>query len=1012
MVVDATHTTDWQWQAVLDQMEELRRKTYIDKLKQDPAGSTYWTISAKGEHHLRALELFEAAGAEVLPEMLPSVTTLPGITSGQVTTAPTQPTTGVAPPVISKVFGALRIALNGTTSLTFTISNPNLQAKLTNVGFSDNFPTGLVISTPNGLIGDYGGGIITAAGGSKSIILSRASLEPGSSFQFTVNVTGITAGGIINTTGEVYSSEGGSGNAASAPLGVMEATAEGPQSATEKMGASEWLGPDLIERFSPAARWVLQRADHLRSTRKTAVLTTLHLLIAFAEQPDGQLAHLLKQAGVPNMLASLTSGDVEAEDPPQEIPLLSPWKFPPVTHNVRLALINARNKADEVSSAIIDDSHLLFGVLSLTETDNSLVKGLHLQGITSDKVTLHTKGIPIAMGSQIGPATHVARDRWTLDDALGYFPYAYAIYRFLIDKGTQSPLSISIQAPWGGGKTSMMRMIQAQLDPKATQILEKSQSPGEQAATVQDVVSEMERPVDEASATSASASKLKIDPMHEPGETRATVWFNAWKYESTSQVWAGLADAIIKQITDRLTWRQREIFWFRLQLRRIDASKVRGKIHAEITSRFIEKIIPALWRYLLALGTGALAMLVGWLPIPSSLKYLGPFGAFLIILRCIQSAAKRWSDTKSEVDKQPAKLTLGEFVTAPDYGANLGFIHYVVEDLKAALELIPNNDRPVVIFIDDLDRCSPNKVADVIEAINLFLAGEFPYCIFVLGIDDEMVAAALDKAHADVISRLPPYARSASIGWRFMDKFVQLPFIVPPPTPSDRSKYAESLLTQARSGSIDMRVRTQAARAIETKVPSRPPDEIAREVADKSNLTPAQHEELKEEIQIIDQMDQNIKSFSDNEERIRTLILGATKTFSINPRDVKRFVNVFRFYYFLRAAREARNEPVPSLPQLTRWMTLSLKWPGIVRWLRRGYFEADKGAATQLKELETVGNECSDLSDWKEKAAAVFGIEVKDAMWLADREMMDFFREEAKLKESDRLSSSSDKGLW
>lgn len=384
----------------------------------------------------------------------------------------------------------------------------------------------------------------------------------------------------------------------------------------------------------------------------------------------------------------------------------------------------------------------------------------------------------------------------------------------------------------------------------------------------------------------------------------------------------------------------------------------------------------------------------------------------MIILRCIQSAAKRWSDTKSEVDKQPAKITLGEFVTAPDYGANLGFIHYVVEDLKAALELIPDADRPVVIFIDDLDRCSPNKVADVIEAINLFLAGEFPYCMFVLGIDDEMVAAALDKAHADVISRLPPYARSASIGWRFMDKFVQLPFIVPPPTPSDRSKYAESLLTQSRSSSIDMRVRTQAARAIETKMPSKSPDEIAREVADKSNLSPKQQEELKEEVQVIEQMDQNIKSFSDDEERIKTLILDATKTFSINPRDVKRFVNVFRFYYFLRAAREVRSEAVPSLPQLTRWMTLSLKWPGIVRWLRRGHFEADKGAAAQLKELETIGNDCSDLSGWKQRAAAVFGIEVKDAMWLADPEMMDFFREEAKLKEGDRLSASSDKGLW
>jgi hypothetical protein len=732
--------------------------------------------------------------------------------------------------------------------------------------------------------------------------------------------------------------------------------------------------------------------------------------MAFAEQTGGQLPELMKQNGVnPDVLSSSTFDDARVEGWSEDMPTLGLWTFPPVTTHVRLAFVKAREKADEASSATIDDSHLLFGVLSLTETGNLLIEGLKKQGITPDKVTLPALQIPMA--TQIGPSTHVARDRWTLDDALGYFPYAYAIYRFLIDKGTQPPLSISIQAPWGGGKTSMMRMIQAQLDPKATEMLEKPQIIGEKAATVQDVVSEMERPAEEA-ATSASASKLKVVPMHEPGETRATVWFNAWKYESTSQVWAGLADAIIKQITDRLTWKQREIFWFRLQLRRIDASKVRGKIHAEITSRFVEKIIPALWKYLLALGTGALVMLVGWLPIPSSLKYLGPFGAFLIILRCIQSAAKCWSDTKFEVDRQPAKITLGEFVTAPDYGANLGFIHYVVEDLKAALELIPDNDRPVVIFIDDLDRCSPNKVADVIEAINLFLAGEFPYCMFVLGIDDEMVAAALDKAHADVISRLPPYARSASIGWRFMDKFVQLPFIVPPPTPSDRGKYAESLLTQARSGSIDMRVRMQAARAIETKVPSQSPDEIAQEVADKSKLTPEQHEELKEEIQVIDQMDQNIKSFSDNEERIKTLILGATKTFSINPRDVKRFVNVFRFYYFLRAAREARNEPVPSLPQLTRWMTLSLKWPGIVRWLRRGHFEADKGAAAQLKELESVGNECSDLSGWKEKAAAVFGIEVKDGMWLADREMMDFFREEAKLKESERLSSSSDKGLW
>lgn len=49
-----------------------------------------------------------------------------------------------------------------------------------------------------------------------------------------------------------------------------------------------------------------------------------------------------------------------------------------------------------------------------------------------------------------GPSTHVARDKWTIDDSLGYYPYAYAIYRFLTDEETAPPLAISIQAPWGG----------------------------------------------------------------------------------------------------------------------------------------------------------------------------------------------------------------------------------------------------------------------------------------------------------------------------------------------------------------------------------------------------------------------------------------------------------------------------------------------------------------------------------------------------------------------------------
>ena len=71
----------------------------------------------------------------------------------------------VAPPTIAKSFGAASIAVNGTTTLTFLLTNPNAATALTGVGFTDTLPAGLVVATPNGLTGACGGGTITATAG-------------------------------------------------------------------------------------------------------------------------------------------------------------------------------------------------------------------------------------------------------------------------------------------------------------------------------------------------------------------------------------------------------------------------------------------------------------------------------------------------------------------------------------------------------------------------------------------------------------------------------------------------------------------------------------------------------------------------------------------------------------------------------------------------------------------------------------------------------------------------------
>ncbi len=638
-----------------------------------------------------------------------------------------------------------------------------------------------------------------------------------------------------------------------------------------------------------------------------------------------------------------------------------------------------------------------------------------------------------------GPSTHVACDRWTLDDALNYYPYSYAIYRFLTNRETIPPLTISIQAPWGAGKSSLMRMIQSQLDPDFAKASEVAPQHGNVSARVRDILDELNQPSQprwrrirefwrkyrsgrrpESNSSPAQPAATEVLPR------RATIWFNAWKYESASQIWAGLTDAIVRQVGEHLGPIRREIFWFQLHLRRVGSGKVREKIHGQILGLFVGRAIPFLWLYILApLLSSAAALSTHLLNKPGSERWQHFFWGALVVSLGLDTIgpALQYRAAKSKIANETAQSCLGELVETPDYSASLGFIHHVVEDLKKVFACIPSDQLPMVIFIDDLDRCSPNRIADVVEAINLFLAGEFPQCMFVLGIDDEMVAAALDKAHSDVIERLPPYAKFTSIGRRFMDKFVQLPFIVPTPSPSDLERYLHSLLSHdAGRKAIDMRARNEVASQILSMPRGSEPTAIAEQVAKIQKLSDEQLAELKTDVEIIHEMNRNIESFSDTEKRVQDLMVEVAKTFSNNPRDLKRFINVFRFQYFLRAARKARGEPVASDRQLIRWVVLTLRWPEVARWLRRVSLvqQFSTGAATSqptktilpLESLETHTKDSSSSSEWKTKVFGDVPTNGEPPAWLEDNELFRFFEEEAKHYEGFRLSRSGGTGLW
>ncbi|MCY1078632.1 KAP family P-loop NTPase fold protein [Archangium lansingense] len=634
---------------------------------------------------------------------------------------------------------------------------------------------------------------------------------------------------------------------------------------------------------------------------------------------------------------------------------------------------------------------------------------------------LHRKTFPsepILIESE-GPSTHIATDIWTRNDTLGYRAYAHALYRFMTHPQTRPPLTISIQAPWGGGKTSLMRMLQQELDPGAFDKEKDEAHEPRGAFSVRDALGEIDEWI--RTRTQKPLPPLSTLPAPDSGPHRLTIWFNAWKYESTNQVWAGMVDAIIQQVAARLPLHEREAFWLRLNLKRVDADRIRQKVHDRIFRYF--------WR-----GIGGTALAVGGALLTSiatavtgALTHVGPAqvtgwaGLVLTLLVGTAKALGKFHEAREKVEKEPAAVSLQEYLEIPSYSAELGFVHRAEVDLRRVLDCVPAAYKPLVIFIDDLDRCSPAKVAQVVEAVNLFLAGDFPDCMFVLGMDTEMVAAALQAAHKDMIANLPSDI-GIPVGWRFMDKFVQLPFLIPVCEQEDVTRFTQALFKEEEAPAPQPEVDTRAREAAQRLTTHSAIEEEARRARETYQLDERQAARFRDQLEaqfVRRKLDEGIKSFNDQSQEILLLLDTATPYFQGNPRELKRFINAFRFHYFLWYAHRARGFEGPSLGQLVRWTMLTMKWPEVVRWLRRGSqprrVDASNAAplpASRLRQLEDLGAKAADLTTWQQQARQELQLDAGTTGWLRDEALFRFFRTEGASPEAQRLSGGVGKGLW
>lgn len=90
----------------------------------------------------------------------------------------------------------------------------------------------------------------------------------------------------------------------------------------------------------------------------------------------------------------------------------------------------------------------------------------------------------------------------------------------------------------------------------------------------------------------------------------------------------------------------------------------------------------------------------------------------------------------------------------------------------------------LVVFIDDLDRCLPEKTIEILEVIKLFL--DVPKCVFVIGVAREVIERGIEI-------RYKTDGQLSITGKDYIEKIIQVPFTLPLIREKDMIEYIGKL---------------------------------------------------------------------------------------------------------------------------------------------------------------------------------------------------------------------------
>ncbi|MEM8874283.1 MAG: P-loop NTPase fold protein [Planctomycetota bacterium] len=362
-----------------------------------------------------------------------------------------------------------------------------------------------------------------------------------------------------------------------------------------------------------------------------------------------------------------------------------------------------------------------------------------------------------------GNTTVIAAEKPSADDYLDRKPFVLMLARMFAGEKFPAHTTLGLLGDWGTGKSSVMLQL-----------------------------------------------RDRLTKTH--GKRFCFAEFNAWRYEKTDNLAAGLAQEVVQGLVAPLG------FFAKLRLRWTFAW------HAHPVPFLLRLGWVALLVVLILTAFGMVAVfgddVIATIPNLSMLTGLPLTIAVLGLLAAAVKGLKEFAQLTS-LAKHPLSPDLHRYMQLPDYADHLGELPAIRRNLEvmAKLRLLPgeqsgentdkrgrfrrwldtitardvvdpslNAKRQLVLFVDDVDRCNAESVVETLDAVRL--VAEVPGVTVVVLVDSDIALQAVMHHYRDTVAAedRPRVARD------YLAKVLHTVVQLPPPEPAVVRNYVETHL--------------------------------------------------------------------------------------------------------------------------------------------------------------------------------------------------------------------------